>query len=581
MVVCVAGLIALCSCSRRSDESTSREPGKPGAMEQIRKAVSEATLDANEQKALELYNRWAGFRAKLQTMLMDDGRLKLMLSKEQIDRDFVDPMGGGVMPTTKEGMDTFKEQFDKAYEAAKVVRAEAAKIFSEVRGQPPEVREIFWSLMSVHGLQNPILTRDGSKVVFIQSSHGSSTSVFEQDAVPLDPADTNPGDDVYVWDLATGAVDCVSVDALKWHRQFPAASADASTLAFLSQPGQDNKSERNVFVRSADGKMTGVLTEGPFAVENDSDKPVLPAFRMIGPPSISGDGSKLVFICGTYENREREDGYTFQQYYLVLVDRASGTTRSLIRQTDRLVWPVISGDGSTVMAFTTEPAFAAEAGKPWQPGDPPSGPLGLYLIPTDGGSPPKKIPLPDGFKEWPVSLWDKRAPLSISDDGKKASLELQTGGRTQVYFYDDAGGQTKLVSATAAGQPASEDCKESMISGDGRTIVFASYAKDLNVPTPPKLKQIYAYDTATGALEIASRDAAGKPLEIWCESPSINADGSLIAFLGDCESIPGAVSPALRSKVRTYKCKRMAVLRTKDRTIIPFGGRLAASAPGG
>jgi Tol biopolymer transport system component len=576
-IACIAVLITLCSCSRQPAQPSPDSPAASGIAGKIKQAMQAVTLDENERKALELYQRWAGFRENLQKLLMDNGQLKLMLTREQASRDFADPMGGGVMPTTKEGMDIFKEQFDKAHAAEKEVRAEAAKIFAEIRNQPAEVREVFWSLMSVHGIQRPKLTRDGSKVVFIQSSYGSSSSVFEQEAVPLDPADTNPGDDVYVWDLATGNIDCVSIDPNSWQKLMPVASADGSVIAFLSVPTGENKGERNLTVRNPDGTPAAILTDGPFGIENFADKPVPKQYRMIHPPSITADGSRLVFPCGTYENRQREDGYIFQNYYLVLWDRALGKARSLTQPVDELGWPVISGDGSKVLTFTTEKAFASDPGVPWKPGDPPSGPLALYLIAVDGGSPPKKIPLPDGVETWKVSPWDKRPPLSISDDGTKASIEIQVNGRSQVYYYDDTSGTLKLASFNAAGQPASEHCEEAMISADGKSIVFASYAKDLNVPTPSRFKEIYRYDTESGKLEMVTKDASGKPFEFWCESPSINGDGSLVSFLADTEVVPGTLSPVIRGKVRAYKSKRLAIIQTSDQKIIALGGRLRIS----
>lgn len=576
-IACIAVLITLCSCSRQPAQPAPDSPAALGITGKIKQAVESVTLSPHETKALELYERWAGFRANLQKLLMDNGQLKLMLTREQAGRDFANPMGDGVMPTTQEGMDTFQKQFDKAYAAEQQVRAEAARIFAEIREQPAEVREVFWSLMSVHGIQRPRLARDGSKMVFIQSSRGSSSSVFEQEAVPLDPMDTNPGDDVYIWDLATGNIDCVSIDPNAWQKLMPVASADGSVIAFLSVPTGENKGERNVTVRNPDGTLAFVLKDEPFAIENFTDRPVPKASRMIHPPSITADGSKLIFPCGTYDNRQREEGYIFENYYLVLLDRASGKAGSLIQPVDQLTWPVISGDGSKVLAFTTEKAFASEPGAPWKPGDPPSGPLALYLISVDGGSPPKKIPLPEGVDAWKVSPWEKRPPLSISDDGTRASVEVQVNGRSQIYYYDDASGALKLVSSNAAGQPASEHCEEAMISANGRYIVFASYAKDLNVPTPSRFKEIYRYDTESGKLDTVTRDPSGKPFEFWCESPSINGDGSLVSFLADTEAIPGTISPAIRSKVRTYKSKRLAVIRTSDQKITALGGRLGLS----
>ncbi len=112
----------------------------------------------------------------------------------------------------------------------------------------------------------------------------------------------------------------------------------------------------------------------------------------------------------------------------------------------------------------------------------------------------------------------------------------QTGGSmydTQVFLYDAAAGVTRLVShATSSPTTACNNGAEKpLVSADGSTFAFESAATDLVTPSPGFGTNVYAFDGATGANTLASRDAglAG----IGGSLSSLSGDGRYVAYTSD------------------------------------------------
>ncbi|MEV4418242.1 hypothetical protein [Catellatospora sp. NPDC049609] len=92
---------------------------------------------------------------------------------------------------------------------------------------------------------------------------------------------------------------------------------------------------------------------------------------------------------------------------------------------------------------------------------------------------------------------------------------------------------------SSSGIEGNNDSHPADVSGDdGRFIVFASTAANLTSPTPPAgSSQIYLRDRVAGTTQLISRGTDGKPAQGSSGSPSISADGSVIAFVSSSSSL--------------------------------------------
>jgi Tol biopolymer transport system component len=103
---------------------------------------------------------------------------------------------------------------------------------------------------------------------------------------------------------------------------------------------------------------------------------------------------------------------------------------------------------------------------------------------------------------------------------------------TQVYRRDLATGVTEMVSVDPALAPGDDSSSRPAISFDGRFVAFQSYATNLlggAEPVPHVYIRDMNAPAAT-ATSIVSQDAAGNPGDDYSAGPSISADGRYVAF---------------------------------------------------
>ncbi len=81
----------------------------------------------------------------------------------------------------------------------------------------------------------------------------------------------------------------------------------------------------------------------------------------------------------------------------------------------------------------------------------------------------------------------------------------------------------RLITSSAAGNPADDESVTPRNSWGGRFIVFASRAKNLPIPGLKGLMQIFLYDTHSGDLRLVSRDAQGDEATQFLNRPEQKA----------------------------------------------------------
>ena len=190
----------------------------------------------------------------------------------------------------------------------------------------------------------------------------------------------------------------------------------------------------------------------------------------------------------------------------------------------------------------------------------------------------------------------------ISADGTRvlftstgAFSGVSTGGVRQLFSRELAGGTVQLVSATAAGFPASAAVADEPASApyassyDGRFVVFASSAPAL-VASDANGSQIDVFrkDLLTGAISIVSRDLRGvQPSAGVVGTPSISADGSRVAFASgsqpltpdDTNAVPDIYVADLRAQTLTLVSQTAGGAQSAEATghpSISADGRLVA-----
>lgn len=128
----------------------------------------------------------------------------------------------------------------------------------------------------------------------------------------------------------------------------------------------------------------------------------------------------------------------------------------------------------------------------------------------------------------------------ISDDGRyvvfaSTSDNLVPGdvnNNPDVFLRDTKSGTTTLVSGGPAGQPADDRTEyEATISGNGRYVVFTSYASNLVPGDTNHERDVFVYDRETGVTTRASVFAGSREIRGINSGGTISDNGRYVAFL--------------------------------------------------
>lgn len=100
-----------------------------------------------------------------------------------------------------------------------------------------------------------------------------------------------------------------------------------------------------------------------------------------------------------------------------------------------------------------------------------------------------------------------------------------------IFLYNKSSGKTSLISKGRNGNGGNWDSYSPSISGDGTIIAFASCASDL---IPGRVlntnANIYTYNLTSGITELITVGPGGTGVNKSCGHPSINYDGTVIAY---------------------------------------------------
>ncbi len=105
-----------------------------------------------------------------------------------------------------------------------------------------------------------------------------------------------------------------------------------------------------------------------------------------------------------------------------------------------------------------------------------------------------------------------------------------TNEANDIFLYDRDSGATRRVSVDFFGDQANGDSRSPTISADGRVIAFVSAATNLTDANPGNAEQVYVHEVDSGQTQIVSVSSAGTPSDGDCFQPDLSADGSVVAF---------------------------------------------------
>ncbi|MFC8830583.1 TolB family protein [Streptomyces sp. NPDC057137] len=294
----------------------------------------------------------------------------------------------------------------------------------------------------------------------------------------------------------------------------PAVSADGTVVAFVSDaanlvPG-DTPGTRDVFVRDgADGTLLRV-TDGAGSPSS---------------PALSPAGHHLTYT--TY------DPAAAGSYALRVYDLRTGVTETLAPTLDdgyaaSYGAAVISEDGRTV-AFDARPTGATLPGA--------ADGSRVYVLDRETGTAERISHSPDstnGARGCTVG--------SISADGTKVAYQdaYTNGPRDDdwgdILVHDRTTGGTTHADATYDGTAADKASTEPLLSADGSTVVFNSYATDLVPGTDPNRGwNPFVRDLRTGTL---TRVDGADPASVTAAT-GISADGSKLLYSAYAAGVEG------------------------------------------
>ena len=117
----------------------------------------------------------------------------------------------------------------------------------------------------------------------------------------------------------------------------------------------------------------------------------------------------------------------------------------------------------------------------------------------------------------------------VAFQSRATNLAGQPSAKQQVYRRDRQTGVTSLISVATNSNPGNGDSTAPSISADGRYVVFSSNASDLVAGDGNDFSDVFVRDTQLGATRLLS-SINGVPANQYSAQGVISADGTTVAF---------------------------------------------------
>jgi hypothetical protein len=361
-------------------------------------------------------------------------------------------------------------------------------------------------------------------------------------ATNLVPGDFNGSEDVFLKDMSTKAVTRISQRAdgteasgfASSPTHPPAISGDGSVVAFSSDSSNlidnDTNGLTDIFVRAAGS--TSRISVGPGGAQSTGG-----SIR----PVMSADGRYVVFE-SVASNLVAGDNNGMPDIFLH--DRSSGETRAItssVGQSFPAQNPAISPNGRFI-AFESRGVFTTILATQ----------MSVYRYDTATGqfsmaSSPQPLPgkpaKSAGRPSWDATVADDGSVAFISRDRDlTGTAEVPPNDRSDdIFVQRQAGGPIAKVTVNNAGETADGDSFDPVISADGNRVAFSTLATNMpatGADANPDL-DVYLRDIAGGRTLLASVGINGGAPGGPSVTPTLNRDGSLVAYASRAENLVG------------------------------------------
>ncbi|MEO8059921.1 MAG: hypothetical protein ABI671_16530 [Burkholderiales bacterium] len=124
-----------------------------------------------------------------------------------------------------------------------------------------------------------------------------------------------------------------------------------------------------------------------------------------------------------------------------------------------------------------------------------------------------------------------------------AGIGGATGAHRQVFWRDQLTGETKLVSASAAGAEGNGDSWAPAISADGLAVAFESYSSNLVAGDTNGVRDVFGWSAADpSGIERLSVGVGGVEANAASFGPTVSGDGRVVAFMSGASNLTPGVS---------------------------------------
>lgn len=256
-------------------------------------------------------------------------------------------------------------------------------------------------------------------------------------------------------------------------------------------------------------------------------------------PATSADGSITAFVSNAEDLASDHPAGTSQVYF---TDRRRGITR-LVSRADGASGapgagsssqPSISADGRYIAFVSASSNLSDEDGDGTQDvyvRDIQSNTTRLVSKSKAGGA-------ANGTSNQPAVSPDGRYVAYTSTANNLSTLDGD--GTQDIFLFDRATGDSKLVSLGSDGLPALGNSQNPDVSTLGQVVTYESTASNVAAGDAVLLSDVFAYDASKGTTELVSVPSDGSVPVGGSYAPSVSADGRVIAFESDANLTPGA-----------------------------------------
>ena len=351
---------------------------------------------------------------------------------------------------------------------------------------------------------------------------------FDSSADNLVTGDNNSARDVFIHDRQTRVTERVSVSSSEdegtsdsWNSSI---SSDGRYVAFLSEAGDlvdgDTNGFVDVFIRDRQEGVTERVSVSSAEVEGN--------FDCFYRPSISADGNFVAFTSGADNLVVNDENATSD---IFVRDRQAGATERVSLDSDevegkeRSLSPSISADGRYV-AFVSLAGNLVEGDANYV--------YDIFVRDRQTGV-TERVSLDSDE----VGGNEESDRPSISADGRYVAFDSWstnlvpgvTSGLLQIFLRDRQAGVTEWLSMNSAGVEGNGGSLRPSVSADGAYVAFDSSAGDLVAGDGNGTPDVFVRNRLTGMTERVSVNSIGVEGNFDSVSPSISADGRLVAFM--------------------------------------------------